>query len=431
MVFALLCTYSENPFSGCLPIQSRLSETIIAMSERTDSDREDDDPSSGTMSQSQQNANPPEQDSYLGNNASSALNQALLFHQAQQQQQQQQQQHQHQQSRQIPSNNGASGHHANPLDNLAHISTAASSAIAAQQQAQLKHFLGQAGAQQQRQQPFPFLQPGSYGGPSLPNLSSQLPGLTNQPQAQVNPMQHLQALISLSQQGNIPQGSLWNSQQHINSLLAAAASSTVTPTSGGGMGNGNSQQNQANSLLYNSYPPASGGAQQYQVPVIPSSTAALPSNRPSIHIYMDRDEENLTEYQCLLRKQIELFEAGSDDIRSNAQGRNTPILLGQVGLRCRYCAPLPRAARTKGAVYYSQTIDGIYQVAQNMSKVHLCERCHRIPREVQDKLKALRGDNQRAVGGKHYWADGVRALGVYEDGRVLRLNPDPGDAPAS
>jgi hypothetical protein len=146
---------------------------------------------------------------------------------------------------------------------------------------------------------------------------------------------------------------------------------------------------------------------------------------------MDRDEENLTEYQCLLRKQIELFEAGPDDIRSNAQGRNTPILLGQVGLRCRYCAPLPRAARTKGAVYYSQTIDGIYQVAQNMSKVHLCERCHRIPREVQDKLKALRGDNQRAVGGKHYWADGVRALGVYEDGRVLRLNPDSGDASAS
>jgi hypothetical protein len=197
------------------------------------------------------------------------------------------------------------------------------------------------------------------------------------------------------------------------------------------MGNGNSQQNQANSLLYNSYAPASGGAQQYQIPVLSSSTAPLPSNRPSIPIYMDRDEENLTEYQCLLRKQIELFEAGPDDIRSNAQGRNTPILLGQVGLRCRYCAPLPRAARTKGAVFYSQTIDGIYQVAQNMSKVHLCERCHRIPREVQDKLKALRGDNQRAVGGKHYWADGVRALGVYEDGRVLRLNPDSGDASAA
>jgi hypothetical protein len=362
------------------------------------------------------------------------LNQALLFHQvaqAQQQQQQQQQQSQHN-----PSNNGAPGHHANPLDNLAQIAAAASSARAAQQQAQLKHFLGQASAQQQQQQqqPFLFLQPGSYGSSSLPNLSSQLPGLSSQQPAQANPIQQLQVLLSLAQQGNIPQGSLWNSQQHINSLLAAAASSTVTPPpSGVVMGNGNSQQGQANSLLFNSYAPASNGTQQYQLPVLSSSSASapLPSNRPSIPIYMDRDEENLTEYQCLLRKQIELFEAGPDDIRSNAQGRNTPILLGQVGLRCRYCAPLPRAARTKGAVYYSQTIDGIYQVAQNMSKVHLCERCHRIPREVQDKLKALRGDNQRAVGGKHYWADGVRALGVYEDGRVLRLNPDSGDASAS
>jgi hypothetical protein len=73
----------------------------------------------------------------------------------------------------------------------------------------------------------------------------------------------------------------------------------------------------------------------------------------------------------------------------------------------------------------------MHQPKQNMSKVHLCERCHRIPREAQDKLKALRGDSQRAVGGKHCWADGVRALGVYEDGRVLRLNLDSGDASAS
>ena len=153
------------------------------------------------------------------------------------------------------------------------------------------------------------------------------------------------------------------------------------------------------------------------------STSSIQQLHVSLPIYMDRDEETLTEYQSLLRKQIEIFEAGPEDISTNAQGRNTPILLGQVGLRCRHCAPLPRAARTKGAVYYSQTIDGIYQVAQNMSKVHLCERCQRIPRDIRQKLKALRNDNQRAAGGKTYWSDGVRSLGVYEEGRVLRLRP--------
>jgi hypothetical protein len=112
---------------------------------------------------------------------------------------------------------------------MAQIAAAVSSARAAQQQAQLKHFLGQAGAQQQQQ-------PGSYGGSSLPNLSSaQLP----EQQAQVDPIQQLQVLLSLSQQGKIPQGSLWNSQQHINSLLVAAASSTVThPPSAAAPGGG-------------------------------------------------------------------------------------------------------------------------------------------------------------------------------------------------
>lgn len=147
------------------------------------------------------------------------------------------------------------------------------------------------------------------------------------------------------------------------------------------------------------------------------------TNRPATPIFMDCDKEVLTPYQCLLREHIELFEAGALDIRGTAQGRNTPILLGQVGVRCRHCASLPQAARARGAVYYSQTIDGIYQVAQNMSKVHLIKRCHRVPPEVQSKLNSFRGENQRASGGKDYWADGIRALGVYEIGRCLRFKP--------
>ena len=146
---------------------------------------------------------------------------------------------------------------------------------------------------------------------------------------------------------------------------------------------------------------------------------------------MDSDEETLSEYQCFLRKQLEIFEAGKDDIRCTAQGRNTAILLKQVGVRCRHCAPLPRAAKTKGAVYYSRTIGGIYQIAQNMSKVHLCERCQRIPSDVRKKLNALRVHNRRAACGIGYWSDGLRALGVYEDGQILRLRkpvPSPTNA---
>ena len=140
-----------------------------------------------------------------------------------------------------------------------------------------------------------------------------------------------------------------------------------------------------------------------------------------VQIYLDTDEEALTPYQCLLRKQIELFEACRNDIRGNAQGRNTPIMLGQVGIRCRHCASLPQAARARGSTYYSQTIDGIYQVAQNMSKIHLCEHCHRVPADLRNQLNTLRAVHQRANGGKVYWANGIRALGVIEHGRTLRF----------
>ncbi len=81
-------------------------------------------------------------------------------------------------------------------------------------------------------------------------------------------------------------------------------------------------------------------------------------NQRSRILFVEGDEHYLTEYQCLLRKQLEVFEAGPNDIRGSTQGRNVPISPGQVGLRCRHCANLPLAARTKGAVYYSQTIEG-------------------------------------------------------------------------
>jgi hypothetical protein len=47
-------------------------------------------------------------------------------------------------------------------------------------------------------------------------------------------------------------------------------------------------------------------------------------------LYLSCDPENLSEYQCLIRKQIELFEANETDIQAGAQGRNKPIILGQV-----------------------------------------------------------------------------------------------------
>lgn len=60
----------------------------------------------------------------------------------------------------------------------------------------------------------------------------------------------------------------------------------------------------------------------------------LVSGRRPVLLHMACDHDSLSEYQCLVRKQIELFEATQLDVESSAKGRNRPIVLGQVSEVC-------------------------------------------------------------------------------------------------
>jgi hypothetical protein len=138
-------------------------------------------------------------------------------------------------------------------------------------------------------------------------------------------------------------------------------------------------------------------------------------------LYLEHDSICLTTYQCFLRKQIELFEAGFEELNGTAQGRNTPLKYGQVGIRCRHCSHLPKPLRARGGVYFSRTIDGVYQVSQNMSKIHFLQACTLVPEHTKNQLKSLQSVSSRASGGKEYWAEGLRVLGIVEEGGMLRF----------
>eukprot|EP00539_Tryblionella_compressa_P001847 CAMPEP_0178738914 /NCGR_PEP_ID=MMETSP0744-20121128/3774_1 /TAXON_ID=913974 /ORGANISM="Nitzschia punctata, Strain CCMP561" /LENGTH=66 /DNA_ID=CAMNT_0020391579 /DNA_START=517 /DNA_END=717 /DNA_ORIENTATION=- len=58
-----------------------------------------------------------------------------------------------------------------------------------------------------------------------------------------------------------------------------------------------------------------------------------------------------------------------------------------------------------------------------MSKTHFSEKCIQTPIVVKEKLTALQKSNKRASGGKHYWVDGLKVHGIYEDGKGLRFRP--------
>lgn len=153
-----------------------------------------------------------------------------------------------------------------------------------------------------------------------------------------------------------------------------------------------------------------------------NNKATTVEGRFPVVLYNESDDAILGEYQTLLRQQLELFQADGHDVINGTfrQGRTTPIQLGQIGLRCKHCSTASLAIRTKGSVYFSQTIKGMYQIAQNMSKVHLCERCTRIPQDIKRRMVVLRSRRNRASGGRAYWIRHLREMGIYEDGTVLR-----------
>lgn len=139
---------------------------------------------------------------------------------------------------------------------------------------------------------FNFFQPnagifgGGGGGGSIPNIQA----------AQLLQLQMLQAQAGMMS----PNSNNLNVMNFHNNLLAGGRAAALS--SGGG-----------------------GGGR-------PQTTPTLSGRGPYI-LYTPRDDDSITKYQSLARKQIELFEASQMDVDAGAQGRNRPIVLGQVGIR--------------------------------------------------------------------------------------------------
>jgi phage FluMu protein Com len=180
------------------------------------------------------------------------------------------------------------------------------------------------------------------------------------------------------------------------------------------------------SSLHGSVPTAA--ASFFPPPAALAARFGTPSSSKNPHaaarctnLYLVHDEDNLSPYQCLARKQIDIFEATETDIKSSAQGRNRAIILRQVGIRCRHCGKLPSTQRAKGAIFFPSQMVGLYQTAQNLANTHLVKDCFDIPKAIREDLLRVRakekGSNTRKSaygGGRHYWASCLRVMGVVE-----------------
>jgi hypothetical protein len=140
-------------------------------------------------------------------------------------------------------------------------------------------------------------------------------------------------------------------------------------------------------------------------------------------LVMPSDSSDLSEHQTLLRYQIEVFRAEEEDVATHTRGRNKPVELGQIGLRCRHCKVLPVSERLRGSVYFPRAVEGFYQAAQNMNSTHLqtgeCPCMGDVLRKRFAELIANRGGSNGA--GRSYWAKQARALGLdnTDDGIIF------------
>jgi hypothetical protein len=128
------------------------------------------------------------------------------------------------------------------------------------------------------------------------------------------------------------------------------------------------------------------------------------------------DARVLSNHQCYLCQQIEIFAASIADVAAHVRGRNKRIVLDQVGIRCHHCAHVPMRNRQIGSTYFPATMMGFYQAAQNMLSTHIqCGKCEALPESVaQEFLRLLVHKKATSTGGRKYWAERILELGLVD-----------------
>jgi hypothetical protein len=140
---------------------------------------------------------------------------------------------------------------------------------------------------------------------------------------------------------------------------------------------------------------------------------------------VDDDKYWLSELQVYLRSHFaEAFAADEEDISVPMHGRNKPIALGQVGIRCMHCKNDSPSERGQQATSYPSLISGIYNSVQQMLRLHL-DCCLSVPNEVRHKIEHLKLSCSSRGGRKQYWIDSAKRIGLVDTTTGIHFGRDP------
>eukprot|EP00934_Nitzschia_sp_Nitz4_P007239 Nitzschia sp. Nitz4//scaffold11_size288233//216253//219668//NITZ4_000803-RA/size288233-snap-gene-0.57-mRNA-1//-1//CDS//3329534161//7229//frame0 len=144
-----------------------------------------------------------------------------------------------------------------------------------------------------------------------------------------------------------------------------------------------------------------------------------------IPLGVEDDKYWLSELQVYLRANFaETFAATEEDIAAPMHGRNKPIALGQVGIRCMHCKHENPALRGQQATSYPSLISGIYNSVQQMLRLHL-DCCQSMPPDVRNKIEQLKLSSSSRGGRKQYWVDCAKRQGLVDTPHGIHFGRDP------
>ena len=145
------------------------------------------------------------------------------------------------------------------------------------------------------------------------------------------------------------------------------------------------------------------------------------SRRNVVSMRTDEDQNWLSPLQCFIRSEIiEVYVATSE--RRNREEPNRE----RFGLRCRYCAQMPRSAKTHRSSAVPSCIEQIYQSFSMMLRDHF-PLCKHIPSHVKDQFDALREKQaQGATDSTRFWSYSASTLGMFnaEDPNGIAITSD-------
>lgn len=146
-----------------------------------------------------------------------------------------------------------------------------------------------------------------------------------------------------------------------------------------------------------------------------SATNNAPSSPSSrVLLAIAEDKEWLSDMDCFIRRNLEVFCATADDVDIAREDRKYPINIGQVGIRCVHCAKVKGNVAARGtAVAFPYSINGIYESVREFQRLHL-ESCPQLPDGTKAKLAGFQGSASLSSVLRKYYVLAAKALGMHD-----------------